>query len=140
MSSDPTVTEVFEEIEPDPDAILGAFDADSPESVLEGAGEHDPVPDDAVDADDVTASEVFADLKAISLEVSDAETRDEPAAETAYATGHHESGGRRSTASDGDWKLVGPEPPATRIENDAFGGFGFEPDGDATAEFAWIDV
>lgn len=130
MSSEPTVTEVFEEIEPDPDAILGAFDADSPDTVLEGAGDHDPVPDD------VTAAEVFADLKAVSLEVAEAETTDEP---TASAV-HRDSGSGTSADASADWEWVGPDPTETRIDNDTFGGVGLEPNGDATGEFAWFEA
>lgn len=140
MHTDPTVTEVFEEVEPDPDAILGEVSADSPEAVLEGAGDHDPEPDDAVDADDVTAAEVFADLKAVSLEVADAETTDEPTAGATATAPHRQLEFGTSADDAGDWELIGPGPAETRIENDAFGGVGLEPTGDATAEFAWFEA
>ncbi|MDS0476175.1 hypothetical protein [Natrinema sp. 1APR25-10V2] len=140
MSSEPTVTEVFEEIEPDPDAILGAFDADFPDSVLEGAGDHDPVPDDEVDADDVTAAEVFADLKAVSLEVADAETTDEPIAGATAMAVHRDPGSGTSAGASADWEWIGPDPTETRIDNDTFGGVGLEPNGDATSEFAWFEA
>ncbi|WP_408960023.1 hypothetical protein [Natrinema sp. 74] len=136
MSSEPTVTEVFEEIEPDPDAILGASDADSPEAVFEGGGEHDQTPAE-VDADDVTAAEVFAGLKATSLEVAAADTTDEPATATAA---HRESASRTCADAAGDWTLIGPRPTETRIENDAFGGVDFEPTGNATGEFIWFEA
>src|SRR6056297_1419028 len=106
MSTEPTVTEVFAEIDPDPDAILAAHDADDPDALLASGGEHDPSTDEAVDADDVTAATVFADLQAAAREV------------TATATG----GCADRARDDGsDLELVGPGPTETRIPSDAFG-------------------
>ncbi|MFA9416153.1 hypothetical protein [Natrinema sp. HArc-T2] len=121
MSTEPTVTEVFAEIDPDPDAILAAHDADDPDALLASGGEHDPSTDEAVDADDVTAAVVFADLQAAAREV------------TGDATDRCDDCAR----DDGsDLELVGPGPTETRIPSDAFG---VESDtDDATADFCWI--
>lgn len=65
MSRDSTGTEVFEEIDPDPDAVLADCGVDTPEDLVDAGGAHDPVPDAAVDADDTTAAELFADLAGV---------------------------------------------------------------------------
>ncbi|MDF9747373.1 hypothetical protein [Natrinema salsiterrestre] len=59
MSTDSTVTEVFEDVEADPDAILEACGAETPAELVESGGKHDPEPDEISDA---TAAELFADL------------------------------------------------------------------------------
>ncbi|OAQ53089.1 hypothetical protein HTG_09665 [Natrinema mahii] len=64
MSPDSTPTEVFPDVEPDPDAVLAEFDVDSPAD-LDGDGAHDPTPDDAA-VDDTTAAELFADLQTVT--------------------------------------------------------------------------
>ncbi|WP_455449996.1 hypothetical protein [Natrinema thermotolerans] len=64
MSPDSTPTEVFPDVEPDPDAVLAEFGVDSPAD-LEGDGAHDPIPDDAA-VDDTTAAELFADLQTVT--------------------------------------------------------------------------
>lgn len=64
MSNDLTGTTVFEDVEPDPDAVLAAFGVTSPDDLVDGSdGAHDSVPDDHVDVDDATAAELFDDLK-----------------------------------------------------------------------------
>src|SRR6056297_626480 len=110
MSTDPTVTEVFAEIDPDPDAILAAYDADDPDALLASGGEHDPSTDAAIDADDVTAADVFADLQAAAREVTD------------DATDRCEDRACDGTAESGsELELVGPAPTETRLPSDTFG-------------------
>ncbi len=127
MSTEPTVTEVFAEIDPDPDAILAAHDADDPDALLASGGEHDPSTDEAIDADDVTAADVFADLQMAAREV------------TGDATDGCDDRARDDGPDAGsDLELVGPGPTETRIPSDAFG---VESDiGDATSDFCWIGV
>ena len=62
MSSDSTGTEVFVDVDPDPDAVLAEFGVESPDDLEESDGAHDAVPDDQLDVDDTTAAELFADL------------------------------------------------------------------------------
>ncbi|WP_226004816.1 hypothetical protein [Natrinema salinisoli] len=59
MSTDSTVTEVFEDVEADPDAILEACGAETPAELVESGGKHEAAPDEISDA---TAAELFADL------------------------------------------------------------------------------
>jgi hypothetical protein len=59
MSTDSTVTEVFEDVEADPDAIFEACDAETPAELVESGGKHETAPDEISDA---TAGELFADL------------------------------------------------------------------------------
>lgn len=63
MSTEPTPTERFPEIDPDPDAVLAAFGVDSPHELAAAGGFHEPTRDDRVDADDTTAADLFADLQ-----------------------------------------------------------------------------
>lgn len=104
MSTDPTVTAVFAEIDPDPDAILEAHGADDPDTLLAGSSEHDPSTDETIDADDVTAADVFADLQAAAREVTVTESDRE-----------------RASDAGSDLELVGPAPTETRIPSAAFG-------------------
>ena len=119
MSTDPTVTEVFAEIDSDPDAILAAYDADDPDALLASGGKHDPSTDAAIDADDVTAADVFADLQAAAREVRVTESDRE-----------------RASGAGSDLKLVGPAPTETRIPSDAFGIDDVEID-DALTAICW---
>ncbi len=64
MSPDSTPTEVFADVDPDPDAVLAEFGVDSPDDLGAASGAHDPTPDDAA-VDDATAAELFADLQNI---------------------------------------------------------------------------
>ncbi|MFD1565273.1 hypothetical protein ACFR99_17185 [Haloarchaeobius amylolyticus] len=124
MSTEPTVTEVFAEIDPDPDAILAAHDADDPDALLASGGEHDPSTDEAVDADDVTAADVFADLQAAAREVTAAtDRRDDRDCDDGSDAGSN-------------LELVGPGPTETRIPSDAFG-VGSDA-GTETADFCWV--
>ncbi|SIR93049.1 hypothetical protein [Natronorubrum thiooxidans] len=66
MSTEPT--EPFPEIDPDPDAVLAAFDVDSPHDLAAAGGAHEPTRDDRVDADDTTAADLFADLQDVDPE------------------------------------------------------------------------
>ena len=76
MSADSTPTEVFEDIDPDPDAVLAEFGVESPDDLAADGGAHDPVPDDEIDADDTTAAELFADLEVQYREESALEDRE----------------------------------------------------------------
>ncbi|RZH68890.1 hypothetical protein [Natrinema altunense] len=136
MSTDPTAAAVLEEVEADPDAILAAFDADSPADLVDAGGDHDPRPEDAVDT---TASDLFADLAAGETAAAnataadsdgtgrdtDADDRvDPPAAPDAGSTDGIASS-RTLTIRDGRAErlaLVGPEPTRTRIADGVFGG------------------
>ncbi|MFP9190088.1 hypothetical protein ACLI4Q_00255 [Natrialbaceae archaeon A-CW1-1] len=77
MDDQPTdETDVFEEIDPDPDAVLDAFGVDSPEDVLASAdGAHDPTRDESIDADDTVASELFEELERVARELEAGESR-----------------------------------------------------------------
>ncbi|MFA9502862.1 hypothetical protein ACERIM_08755 [Natrinema sp. H-ect1] len=76
MSPDSTPTEVFPDVEPDPDAVLAEFGVDSPAD-LEGDGAHDPIPDDAA-VDDTTAAELFADLQTVTPADADSAADPDP--------------------------------------------------------------
>ncbi|WP_049900754.1 hypothetical protein [Natrinema altunense] len=95
MSTDPTAAAVLEEVEADPDAILAAFDADSPADLVDAGGDHDPRPEDAVDT---TASDLFADLAAGETAAANGPDG-EPSA--ANATGADPDGTGRATDADG---------------------------------------
>lgn len=165
MSTDSTPTEVFEEIEPDPDAILEACDAASPESLVESGGEHEPTTDSEIDATDETASRLFDDLQSLACETTDtgasargdepdehtadADERDGfvatadtvyPAEPTVVVNPSEEPD--RSTSDDAsesdaglDLTLVGPDPTVTRVENDAFGG---ATSSEQPSDFQWV--
>lgn len=77
MGTDSTAREIFEEIDPDPDAILEANDAETPAELVEGGGRHETQSDDVVDT---TATELFTDLEAV--ETADANSRDTDPGET----------------------------------------------------------
>lgn len=77
MSTDSTVTEVFEAVEADPDAILDAYDVESPEELVESAGEHEATTDPVIDADDETAEALFARLQSVATLSRDANGRRE---------------------------------------------------------------
>lgn len=68
MSSDPTGTEVFPDVDPDPDAILDAFGAESPDDLVAGSGRHDPSSDDAIDAAAESLADLFAHIDAVSTD------------------------------------------------------------------------
>ncbi|WP_440766498.1 hypothetical protein [Natronorubrum sp. DTA7] len=78
MSTDSTGTEVFEDVEPDPDAVLAEFGVESPDDLEEGGGAHDTIPDDELDVDDTTAAELFAGLAAVETADSTSGTDIEP--------------------------------------------------------------
>ncbi|QRV17032.1 sugar ABC transporter substrate-binding protein [Haloterrigena salifodinae] len=68
MSTEQTDADVFEEIDPDPDAVLAEFGVDSPEELVADGGAHDPTTDDEIDVDDTTAAELFDDLEGQATE------------------------------------------------------------------------
>ena len=99
MSTDSTATEVFEDVEPDPDAILEAHGAETPDELIESGGKHDAGSDDAVDT---TAAELFADL-------ADVETADSNPQESADPIPQETESDKPSrTDGDGD----GADPAA----------------------------
>lgn len=121
MSSDSTPTEVFPDVDPDPDEILDQYDADSVAALLEMGGRHDPTTDDAIDADDTTAAELFDHLEAVSTDpvsvtcggtdddgaTSDGSSRDGTVSDGTDDGGHE--------AIDVDWTFVGdPERTVRR--------------------------
>ncbi|MFC7213882.1 hypothetical protein ACFQO4_07290 [Saliphagus sp. GCM10025334] len=71
-------SDVFDDVTPDPDAVLDAFDVDSPDDLLAdaaiGDGAHDPTTDDAIDADDTIASELFDELGRVARELEATDT------------------------------------------------------------------
>ncbi|MFC3959676.1 hypothetical protein [Halovivax cerinus] len=71
MSEDVSVTEIFEDVEADPDAIIAAYGADSVEDLVEGPGEHDPHPDPVLDGDVDAAADRLAELADVTLESVD---------------------------------------------------------------------
>ncbi|WP_312911070.1 hypothetical protein [Natronosalvus caseinilyticus] len=85
-------SDVFDDVTPDPDAVLDAFDVDSPDDLLAdaaiGDGAHDPTTDDAIDADDTIASELFDELGRVAreLEATDTVEREPEGALTAGST------------------------------------------------------
>ncbi|WP_081655661.1 hypothetical protein [Halopiger goleimassiliensis] len=104
MTSDSAGREVFQHVDPDPDAVLEAHGIDSPDE-LAGDGAHDPTTDEEIDADDTTAADLFDHLETVStdpVEPSDSETADEP---------------DELAAIDVDWSFVG-EPERTVREDD----------------------
>lgn len=76
MSTEQTGTDAFEDIDPDPDAVLDAFGVESPDDLVADGGAHDTVSDDERDVDDTTAAELFADLEAQAAETPVLEERD----------------------------------------------------------------
>jgi len=71
MTDDVPVTERFEDVEADPDAIIAAYGADSPEDLVDGPGEHDPHPDPVLDGDVDGAAERLASLADLTLDSTD---------------------------------------------------------------------
>ncbi|MEY7849254.1 hypothetical protein AB7C87_08655 [Natrarchaeobius sp. A-rgal3] len=157
MSSEPTVTEVFQDVDPDPDAILALSGVESPDELLEAGGDHDPTTDDEIDATDDDLEELFADLDRFDgspdplgepavgepVEFGD-ETNavlvGEPTVTVQSGGGvgdpFSDSNGERVTERADDrsasgFELVGPDPTPERIGDDAFG------DGLAS-EFSWL--
>ncbi|ELY35945.1 hypothetical protein [Natronorubrum tibetense] len=78
MTTDSTGTEVFADVEPDPDAVLAEFGVESPDDLEESGGAHDTVPDDQLDVDDTTAAELFAGLADVETANSASGTDTEP--------------------------------------------------------------
>lgn len=86
MHDDSRGTEVFPSVDPDPEAVLDAEGIDSVAALAGGDGAHDPTTDDAIDADETTAAELFADLEtAATTASSDAFDDAEPTADVSAA-------------------------------------------------------
>ena len=109
MTSDSAGREVYQDVEPDPDAVLEAHGVDSPEELVAAGGDHAPTTDDAIDADDTTAAELFDHLETVSTEPADpTEERDSTDA------GEPDE----LAAIDVDWSFVG-EPERTVRQDDS---------------------
>ncbi|PGF15971.1 hypothetical protein CP556_07465 [Natrinema sp. CBA1119] len=106
MSTDSTAREVFEEIDPDPDAILEAHDAETPAELVEGGGKHETRSDDVVDT---TATELFADLEAV--ETADANSRDTDLGETDRTD---EDDDASATRADLEFEFIGDSDVVVR--------------------------
>ncbi|WP_254766261.1 hypothetical protein [Salinilacihabitans rarus] len=152
MSTDSTAREVLEEVEADPDAVLDAFDADSPADLIEAGGDHDPTTDDEIDVDDALADELFADLAEPPApdpeeDESEASTAD-PAVDRVVVSDPTvvvDEGGAsvdeavadrdpdRGSRSGDEPTLVGPDPTPVRVPDDAFGASSESTDG-----FDWL--
>lgn len=162
MSEYVPVTEVFTDVEADPDAIIAAYGAESIEDLIDGPGDHDPISDERLDGDVEAAADRLLDLADVRL--------DEPSSATDETTPQrdHESvdNGKIHSTVDvlpGDGQTIeeflgltdpeptephtrdglvlrGPEPSTTRLSNDAFGGPVDDPTLDAertTMVFEW---
>ncbi|QLG49781.1 hypothetical protein [Natrinema halophilum] len=166
MSTDSNVTEVFETVEADPDAILEAYDVESPAELVESGGDHEATTDPAIDADDETAGTLFASLQAMAVDAAEASAGSdgngrpdstptitqssesdsgsadaarvaEQAVYTASETDDSPANVMASAPdSDGTLTLLGPEPTTTRVSNDAFG---LADSAGDPSEFQWSD-
>ncbi|WP_247730435.1 hypothetical protein [Halovivax limisalsi] len=98
MSDDVPVTEVFEDVDADPDAVIAAFGADDVDDLLGGPGAHDPEPDPAIDGDVEAASEHLSRLADVGLDprADDVASPDGVGAESAHLDGPR-------TTSNGGW-------------------------------------
>ncbi|WP_090508044.1 hypothetical protein [Natronorubrum sediminis] len=128
MTDDSPGTRVFETIEPDPDAVLEAFDVDAPDDLLESEGSDDadgnddPTEMDDIEIDDTTAAELFDELAAI-------ETADEDPSTAVYATSDGDSDFTTDGTSESDgvddaleelaFEFVGDSDSIVREEGDA---------------------
>ncbi|MFC6766998.1 hypothetical protein [Natrinema soli] len=99
MSTDSTATEVFEEIDPDPDAILEAHDAETPAELVESGGKHGTQSDDVVDT---TATELFADLE--DVETADSNAQETDPGETDRT---NEDDDASATRADPEFEFIG---------------------------------
>lgn len=132
MSERVTVTEVFADVEADPDAVIETFGADSPEDLVAGSGDHDPTVDEDIDADDETAGDLLGELSPAPLEpttvgddpdgdvvVSEAFVTVVPGDGTAIDEflGLDESAADDEVAVD-EPGLVGPDPTPNRVDDD----------------------
>ncbi|TYT64014.1 hypothetical protein FYC77_00345 [Natrialba swarupiae] len=157
MSPNPVVTEVFEDVEPDPDAILASSGAESADELLEAGGDHDPTTDDEIDATADDLEGLFDGLDRLDTApdpldgTADSEPVEFGRETDAVLVGEPtvtirssddagdlfpESNSKSVSECDDDrsrsgFELVGPEPTAERIGDEAFG------DGLAS-EFCWF--
>ncbi|PCR89074.1 hypothetical protein [Natrinema ejinorense] len=124
MSTDPTVTDVFEGIDPDPDAVLAEFGVDSTDDLLEDdAGAHDPIPDDAVDVDDTTATELFADLATVETAEATGTDGETPASNVTDTDsngmgGVNEADGGTPTCADLEFEFIGDADVTVRADGE----------------------
>lgn len=151
MSDDVPVTDVFTEVEADPDAIIDAYGAESIDDLVDGPGEHDPEPDDRIDGDVEAAADRLTELADVTLDPAGDDGRSDRVAEPAEAsdgepryTADSVGGGATVDVVPGDGEslesflgldeldedesteedglvLVGPEPTATSVSNETFG-------------------
>ena len=78
--------DVFDDVTPDPDGVLDAFGIDSPEELIDSIDDesasdddpvgnvHEPTRDEAIDATDTVASDLFEDLERAARELEATET------------------------------------------------------------------
>lgn len=101
MTDDSPGTRVFETVEPDPDAVLEAFDVDAPDDLLESGrpeevdGTDESNEMDNIEIDDTTAAELFDELVAI-------ETTDEQSSTAAHPTKGGDSDFTADDSSESD--------------------------------------
>ena len=109
MTDDSPGTRVFETIEPDPDAVLEAFDVDAPNDLLESGRPDDADGDDGanemddIEIDDTTAAELFDEIAAI-------ETADEQSSPSVQPTSDGDSDVTADDSSESD--AGGDDPTA----------------------------
>ncbi|WP_207586466.1 hypothetical protein [Halomontanus rarus] len=122
MSTDSTAREVFEEVDPDPDAVLEAYGAQTPEELVAGGGEHEPTTDEELDADEAAADALFGDLSEDSLDERNSEpetpsrSESESSRSAADAVPTVDWSGETETTVDADIVVI--EPSVTVQEND----------------------
>ena len=77
MSDNVPVTEVFADVDPDPDAVIESFGADSLAELLDGPGDHDPTTDDELD-DVEAAATLLGELADATLERAETDPEGQP--------------------------------------------------------------
>lgn len=122
MSTDSTAREIFEDVDPDPDAVLEAYGAQTPEELVAGGGEHEPTTDEELDADEAAADALFGDLSEDSLDGANPEpetpsrSESESSRSEADAVPTVDWSGDTETTVDADIVVI--EPSVTVHEND----------------------
>ncbi len=103
MSDEVPVTEIFEDVEPDPDAIIASFGAESVDDLIEGPGEHDPVAHPEFDGDVDRAADRLRELADVRLETEGESTRPHSSGSTTRERdAGDESGAGGEITYDGD--------------------------------------
>lgn len=115
MSTDSPSREVFEDVDPDPDAVLAEFDVESPADIADAGGAHDPDPADEIAVDDTTAAELFADLQDVATA---ARTRSSDDAEETARTDDGEDADPASETEDLEFEFVGDSDVVVRDDGE----------------------